>query len=303
MSYRLVLPATSANLGPGFDAAGLAMTMYLTVEAERAGEMSISATGRDAALCGRLEGNLIVETYESVLKAERVGVVPLKIAVRNEIPLGKGCGSSAAALLAGVEMANHFGALNWTRDEVLREAAVREGHPDNVAACWMGGLVVSAMETDGARVDVRAVSIEPAKDWKLLVVTQAEPLATTAARGLLPASYSKADAVFNVQRVALLTAAFAGGCDGLLKSAMQDRMHQPYRAKACPLLPALEDLAGQDGVLGVALSGAGPSVLMVLAEDADVAKVKALVAVRTGAVQGVEVLECMVAGGAVTSAI
>jgi homoserine kinase len=269
------------------------MTMHLTVEAEPAGKTSISATGRDAAQCGKLEGNLIVETYEAVLKAESVDVVPLALTVRNEIPLGKGCGSSAAALLAGVALANHFGGLGWSRDEVLREASVREGHPDNVAACWLGGLVLSAMETaENGGVDVRAVSIQPAKDWKLLVVTQAEPLATTAARGLLPESYSKADAVFNVQRVALLTAAFAGGCDGLLKTAMQDRIHQPYRAKVCPLLPALEGLAGRDGVLGVALSGAGPSVLMVLAEEADVEKVKRLVAERTGGIAGVETILC-----------
>jgi homoserine kinase len=285
---RLVLPATSANLGPGFDAAALAMTLYLTVDAEVADTMSITATGRDAALCAAPKNNLILDTYASVLSAHNKPVTPLKIEVENEIPLGMGCGSSAAALLAGVALAAHFGSLGWSSDDVLREACIREGHPDNVAACWLGGLTLSAMEGD----NVHAISIKPKSDWRLLLVLPETPLATKKARGLLPEKYSQADAVFNVQRIALLTAAFAEGNGDILKIAMQDKLHQPYRAQAAPLLSLLAPLAGRSGILGVALSGAGPSVLLVLSRDAIVEDIEKLVEEASRAHSGKKLLLC-----------
>lgn len=285
---RLVLPATSANLGPGFDAAALAMTLYLTVDAEVADVMSITATGRDAELCAVQKNNLILDTYASVLTAHKKKITPLKVEVENEIPLGMGCGSSAAALLAGVALAAHFGALGWSSEDILREACIREGHPDNVAACWLGGLTLSAMSRDS----VHAISIKPKSDWRLLLVLPDTPLATKKARGLLPEKYSQADAVFNVQRIALLTAAFAEGNGEILKIAMQDKLHQPYRSEAAPLLPLLEPLAGRSGILGVALSGAGPSVLLVLSRDAIVEDVEKLVEEAGRAISGKKLLLC-----------
>jgi len=289
---RLVLPATSANLGPGFDAAALAMTLYLTVDAEPAEVTTITATGRDAVLCGKRDGNLTIDTYESVLAANGRPVTPLQIEVENEIPLGMGCGSSAAAILAGVALAAHFGSLGWSSDDVLREACLREGHPDNVAACWLGGLAISAMEDVDGRTNVYAISLKPKVDWRLLVVLPKNPLATKEARGLLPEKYSRADAVFNVQRIGLLTAAFAGGSGELLKVAMQDRIHQPYRSEACALLPRLLPLAGRAGILGVALSGAGPSVLLVLAREAKLDEVETLITLQTKDFEDVEILVC-----------
>ena len=139
------LPATSANLGPGFDAVGLAMSLYLTVRAEAAPAFAITATGRNAELCGRLDNNLILMTYTEVLGHMGLPAPTIGINLENEIPLGMGCGSSAAALLAGVLLANHFGELRWTPQQILNEACSREGHPDNVAACFHGGLTVSRM--------------------------------------------------------------------------------------------------------------------------------------------------------------
>ncbi len=290
---RLVLPATSANLGPGFDAAALAMTLYLTVDAEPAAETTITATGRDAALCCALKNNLILDTYASVLTAHKKKITPVKIEIDNEIPLGMGCGSSAAALLAGVALAAHFGALGWSSDDILREACIREGHPDNVAACWLGGLTLSAMDTaEDGTMNVHAISVKPKSDWRLLLVLPSTPLSTKKARGLLPENYSRADAVFNVQRIALLTAAFAEGNGDLLHIAMQDRFHQPYRSEAAPLLPLLQPLAGQKGILGVALSGAGPSVLLVLARDANLEDVEKLVTGKTTPIAGLKMLPC-----------
>jgi homoserine kinase len=264
---RLSLPATSANLGPGFDAVGLALSMRLTVEAQVAASFQIEATGRDAALCGVLEHNLILDTYRDVLARAGAAVVPLHLKLHNEIPLGMGCGSSAAALLAGVALADHFGELGMGDAAIVAEASRLEGHPDNVAACWCGGFTVSA--ADGEAISVATFGADPdgAGSWEMLLAVQPASLATRQARALLPESYSKADTIFNVQRASLLVAAFAQGRLDLLKTAMQDRMHQPYRAEACPLLKRLLPLMNEPEIAGVALSGAGPSVLVFLAAE------------------------------------
>ena len=266
------------------------MSMYLRVGAEAAEEFSVTATGRDAERCGWVERNLILSTYRKVLDAALVEVPRLKLSVENEIPLGMGCGSSAAAILAGVALANHFGDLRMKDSDVVWAASQVEGHPDNVAACWYGGFTVSALTEGG----VQAVTFAGDPEWRLLLAMQATSLATKEARALLPESYSRADAVFNVQRTALLTAAFAQGRLDLLATAMQDRLHQPYRQDACPLLKALLPLNGAAGVAGVALSGAGPSVLMVLAEGADEGEVRSRVRELAG---DVELVSLKIAGG------
>ena len=289
---KLKLPATSANLGPGFDAAGLAMSMHLHVEAREAPEFSLRAFGRDAERCGWLQRNLILDTYKSVLAAAGRDVRPIALTLQNEIPLGMGCGSSAAALLAGVAMADSFGGLGLGDVGIVAEASRREGHPDNVAACWFGGFTVSALTDSG--VDVATFAGHP--EWRLLLAVQPTSLATKQARALLPDAFSKADTVFNVQRTAMLVAAFAQRRLDLLATAMEDRLHQPFRLQACPLLKMLLPLSGSGGVAGAALSGAGPSVLMVLATDADEDDVKAQVLNLTGA--NVELVSLRIAGGA-----
>ena len=289
---KLKLPATSANLGPGFDAAGLAMSMHLRVEAQEAPEFSLRAFGRDAERCGWVQRNLILDTYKSVLAAAGRDVRPIALTLQNEIPLGMGCGSSAAALLAGVAMADSFGGLGLGDVGIVAEASRREGHPDNVAACWFGGFTVSALTDSG--VDVATFAGHP--EWRLLLVVQPTSLATRQARALLPDAFSKADTVFNVQRTAMLVAAFAQRRLDLLATAMEDRLHQPYRLEACPLLKMLLPLSGSGGVAGAALSGAGPSVLMVLATDADEDDVKAQVLKLTG--ENVELVSLRIAGGA-----
>ena len=260
---RLRLPATSANLGPGFDAAAVALDFYLDIEAEPAAEFSIAATGRDRERCGRLEGNLILELYRRLLEENGRSVVPLAIRMNNGIPLGMGCGSSAAGRLAGIALAVHFGQLGWSSERIIEEACALEGHPDNAAACWLGGFVATAWE--GRRVHVaRAV---PPEAWRAIVVLPAEPLPTSKARAVLPSAYSRADVVANIQSVALLGLAFQQGRPDLLRVAMSDRIHQPYRASICPLLPALLPLVGELGIAGVTLSGAGPGVLVVVASE------------------------------------
>lgn len=290
---HLRLPATSANLGPGFDALGLAMALYLTIDAVAAEAFSIEATGRNADLCGDTANSLILSTYTSVLSANSQPVVPLHIELNNEIPLGMGCGSSAAALLAGVLLADHFGNLGWSSQQMLEEACRREGHPDNVAACYLGGMTASSDRKN----HVTTATCGQNLTWDLLIALPSVSLATEKARALLPPTYSRTDAVANIQSTALLVSAFALNRGDLLRTAMQDRIHQPYRMEACPLLPRLLPLNEMPGVLGVALSGAGPSVL-IIAEEGAGATLSA--AIRQAAADPeLEIIQTEIAAGAI----
>jgi homoserine kinase len=283
------LPATSANLGPGFDALGLAMRLYLEVEAVAAAKFRIDATGRNAELVGSLDRNLMGDTYRS-LAADGPA---LELQIDNGIPLGMGCGSSAAALLAGVFLANHFGKLGLSPAQILSEACRREGHPDNVAACFYGGLTASAMEGG----NVTAASFGSGLDWRLLVVLPGEGLATTKARALLPDAYSRADAVANIQATALLVSAFALDRPRLLAAGTRDQVHQPYRSAACPLLPLLLPLSGVNDVFSVTLSGAGPSVLLIVDPKAEIPRIVERIRVAAGDPK-LEILETGIAKGA-----
>jgi homoserine kinase len=173
---RLALPATSANLGPAFDAAALAMDFYNNLDACTSKYFSITATGRDQEICGRLQDHLILNTYREILAAAGTALIPLSIKIANDIPIGKGCGSSAAARLAGIAMAVHFGRLRWTDAQIIGEASRREHHPDNASACWMGGLTVARMSasnlsksSDASAGEAQVACIRPKGKWPLLL--------------------------------------------------------------------------------------------------------------------------------------
>ena len=272
---HLSLPATSANLGPAFDAAALALDFYLKLRASSAVNFSISATGRDREICGKTEDHLILDTYREVLEAEGKEVAPLALRITNQIPVGKGCGSSAAARLAGIALALHFGQLRWSDARIVGEAARREDHPDNASACWWGGLTVARMS---GTAEAQVISLRPKGKWPLLLAVPDKPLSTEEARRVLPAQYSRADAVSNLQNAMLLQAVLTRGRPDLLSTALEDRIHQPYRAPLCALLPCLQPLAGKQGILGAVLSGAGPSVLIFLDPHASQRKVRKYVA-------------------------
>jgi len=273
-TFSISLPATSANLGPAFDAAALALGLTLRVEARKAKKFSIVATGRDSAICSRVRNHLILTTYEEVLRSEKKPVSQLALTIANEFPIGKGFGSSSAARLAGIALAVHFGKLRWSSARIIGEASQREHHPDNAAACWMGGVTVARM---CGEAETQVARLVPKGKWPLLLVIPEESLPTETARAVLPDEYSRADTVANIQNSMLLLAALFQGDRKLLASSLEDRIHQPYRAELCPLLPALQDFPANDGVLGIALSGAGPSVLMFLDPEARVEKTKAKV--------------------------
>jgi homoserine kinase len=285
---RLRLPATSANLGPAFDAAAIALEFYLEIEAEAATEFSIAATGLNADRCGRLEDNLVIETYKKILEGAGRPIVPLAIRMQNGIPLAMGCGSSAAGRLAAIALAVHFGALGWDTPRILYEAYLLEGHPDNVAACWLGGFVAAACE--GSIVHVARVV--PPDEWRAIVVLPADPLPTSKARAVLPASYALADVVANIQSVSMLGLAFAQGRADLLGIAMKDRIHQPYRAPICTLLPQVLPLVGGNGIIGAALSGAGPAILVIVESEAVLERASAAIQSAVGGLEQTRLTVC-----------
>ncbi len=247
----LRVPASSANLGPGFDALGLALNVYLECRFRPASQSSIRVTGRDAALIATDDDNLIVQTARHFYNDR------IELEIHNGIPLGKGLGSSAAAVVAGVVIGHTLAELHSDRDRVFNEAAKIEGHPDNVGASVYGGIVASAFALNSA-IAIR-LPFPPAFGVAVIVPEYRVP--TPSARRVLPESHSHADVVFNLQRLAILIGALATGERSAFPAALEDRLHQPCRAALVPGLEAVTRLHTA-GLLGCALSGAGPSILV-----------------------------------------
>ena len=252
------VPASSANLGPGFDTLGIALSLYLECRVQPAERLTIRMTGRDVGSIPVGENNLIWRTAVEIAESEGRVMPAIEMAVENGIPLGKGLGSSASALAAGVAIANCALDLGWDDQRVLDAAARREGHPDNVAAAVLGSFTTAAIGSDGV---TRAIRLEIPDAFSVAVVCPNFELATKGMRGVLPKAYSKEDAVFNLQRATLLVAAFATGSRYAFPDALADRMHQPYRMGQVPGMEEILNLR-LPGLLGCALSGAGPSILV-----------------------------------------
>ncbi|HTG13209.1 MAG TPA: homoserine kinase [Candidatus Eisenbacteria bacterium] len=251
------MPATSANLGPGFDALGLALGLHNEVILEEADRISVGVEGEGA---GRLDDDAKNVVARGVALGFEVAGRPFRgarLRCVNRIPLSRGLGSSAAAWVGGLVAANAVLGEPLDRDALVTAAARAEGHPDNVAAAVLGGLTVSC--ADGARVT--AVSLPVPREIVWVVLVPETESSTREARAVLPDSVPRADAVFNVQRVSLLLAGLGGGRPDLLDLAMQDRLHQPYRQRLFPWMEAVADAGRRAGALGCVLSGAGPSML------------------------------------------
>lgn len=262
---RIRVPATTANLGPGFDTLGMALDFYNIIEVEEGNNLNIQITGEGAGILPTTKENIVYQAAEKVF--EQVGIYPknLQIGFTNNIPLSRGLGSSAAAIVGGIVAGNLITGNHLPVKELLKIATSIEGHPDNVAPALLGGLVVSCVEGD----DVLYLRLEPPKQLKAIVAIPEFHLSTEKARKALPKEVSFQDAVFNTSRVALLIAAIISEDFEMLHFATQDRLHQPYRSS---LIPGMEDVfkaSKEAGAKAVTISGAGPSLLALATEDTE----------------------------------
>ena len=266
-TIRVRVPGTSANCGPGFDAIGVACTIYNDLELTLKGEegLVIEIEGEGAANIPADERNIVLRAIRTILKrAHREDEVKgFHIRMTNHIPLSRGLGSSAAAIVAGLKAANALLGNRFSRRELLQMATNIEGHPDNVAPAIFGGFTISVV----TRGRVECFSLMPRMPLQLVVAVPEFPLSPRLARSVLPEQVKMKDAVFNLSRAALLVAALTKGQPRFLRNAFADALHQPYREK---LIPGMKDVfrdACRAGALGASLSGAGPCLIAYTLEN------------------------------------
>ena len=261
-SFEIKVPASIANLGPGFDTLAVAVQLYLRLRAKVVpgeGELHFQFVG------SQLDGENYIERAFRFLANQRSRPFPsLSIEVQSEIPMKSGLGSSAAATVAGLRLFEAVGEA-LSQQGLLNAACALEHHPDNVAAALLGGLTMSCQLPDRSVVAKR---VEWPSSVRFLVLTPHYPLSTVESRGVLPDRVSREEAVFNVQRVALLLQSLGSGDFSLLREALQDRLHQPFRQDLVPGLQQALALEHPD-LLGVCLSGAGPSVVALAERNLD----------------------------------
>jgi homoserine kinase len=251
--FTVSVPASSANLGPGFDAVGIALDLRCRAVVEPALRFSLECGGPEKTTHVGFERMLIDAMHAVSSELPRV-----RVQLINAIPIGKGLGSSAAARALGVTIATRAHGIRLSHAEIAHRVCDLEGHPDNALPAVYGGIAIAASSQ-------ASIKLNAPRDLRAIVVVPDVDLATSAARALLPAHYERADSVYNVQRAALLGAALASGSWNALREAMADRLHQPYRAA---IIPGLAEALRVDApeLTGIALSGAGPSVLALVRE-------------------------------------
>lgn len=256
-AFSVSVPATSANLGPGFDAVGIALELRARAVVEPAVRFSISYGGDERPAHPGFERMLL-----GAMRAVHADLPRVRVHLLNAIPLGKGLGSSAVARVLGVAIAARALGIHLDRDGIALRACELEGHPDNALPAVYGGIAIAASAHPCASINLPAP-----RDISAIAVVPQFDLATAQARALLPAQYSRQDTVFNIQRAALLGAALASGSWHLLRQAMNDRIHQPQRSAVIPGLAEALAIDAPD-LIGIALSGAGPSVLALVRASA-----------------------------------
>jgi homoserine kinase len=249
---RLVrVPASSANLGPGYDTMAAAVSLHLDLEVEETGEFSLDPGGLEVST-GR--DNLVVRAFESLHSADGIS-----FRLQSQIPLARGLGSSAAAIVAGLFAADHLFELALDREQMLARASEIEGHPDNVAAAIYGGFVVCGSGEDGTPVAAR---FDPPDGLEGIVVIPPEEVSTKLAREAIPAEVPLADAVANVAAAAQLVLGLRSADLDLVARGLSDHLHQPRRRHLYPRSMEIVDSARELGALGATISGAGPTVLV-----------------------------------------
>ena len=261
--FTIRVPASTANLGPGFDSIGLALSLYLTVDVEPADQWLVEGISEELKSLPQDDTHYIVQVAKRVAARFGRSLRPAHLRVTSEIPLARGLGSSASAIVAGIVLAERLGDFELTTEERVHQASLEEGHPDNAGASVTGGLVVGEHSNEGTPLLTFDLP-----DVKVVVVIPHYELLTSVSRAALPKSFAyaegvKASAIANVFLASLLSGEYelAG------QMMMRDRFHQSYRRHLVPLLSACEDVAMKDGAFGVALSGAGPTVACYVREE------------------------------------
>jgi homoserine kinase len=263
-TFEIRVPASTANLGAGFDCFGLALELYLTVRATVQPGAGARTVARSRGVSGSSKlpsaphENLILRAMQHAAERQNLQLPPIHLAVQNDIPMAAGLGSSAAAIVAGIALTFAVSGKKLPEQTALRLAADLEKHTDNVGAALLGGLVVSFVGDDNHIVAVRK---HWPKEIRAIAVTPKMSLETSASRAALPKTVDHDDAVHNVQRSALFLGALDTKRYDLLWDAMQDRLNQSYRQALIPGLAAALQMPRMPGLLGIALSGAGPSVI------------------------------------------
>ena len=248
------VPASSANLGPGYDVLGAALTLEVEVEVAEAGEFMVESEGFEAPAD---RSNLIVRAFERLHSADGIA-----FRVRSEIPLARGLGSSASAIVAGLLAADHMFELAVDREAILAHATELEGHPDNVAAALYGGFTLCPPATRGSAAPRAPVQLTPPEGVEGILVIPHEEVSTSAAREAMPAELPLADLTHNVAAAATLALGIERSDLDLIRSGLADRVHQPRRARLYPRSMELIERAAGFGALGATISGAGPTVLV-----------------------------------------
>ncbi len=254
MKFKVLVPASTSNLGPGFDALGLALRLYNEFTVEPSNSYVVEINGEGAETLSLDESNLFIKTYRSTCKYLGFDQ-PVKLKQFNRIPLGRGLGSSATAIVGGILAAERISGKKLSLPEIIDIAFKFEPHPDNVLPAYTGGFVIAA--TNG---DLSYVKIDFPEELKVIIVVPELFLSTEESRSVLPESYTRQDVIFNIQRVALLLGALKKKDFGLLKEAVKDRIHQPYR---CDLIPSFWEVLSEGykaGAYAVYLSGAGSCI-------------------------------------------
>jgi homoserine kinase len=259
------VPASSANLGPGFDVLALAVDLHLEVEARESPKTSIAWEGEGAGEVPLNRKNLLVRSAQEPFAGWSRPLEGLELRVRNQIPIGRGLGSSAAAIVAGIALGAKLRRVRMSPQRILELAFPLEGHGDNLAAALYGGFCVAVTENGGVRVH----RLDWPARWRAVLFVPDEVSPTHEARRLVPRRPARADAVFNLGRVAEWVLACSRRDRALVASAMDDRLHQPGRARAYPYLDDVIAAAEQAGALGAALSGAGGSVIAIADRNHD----------------------------------
>jgi homoserine kinase len=264
-SVRVKVPASTANLGPGFDTIGMAFQLYTTITMRFAKRAEVILHGEELKGLPTNESNLVYQMAVAIFKLIGMPVPHLQIEMWSDIPLTRGLGSSAAAIVGGLVAANELAGRPFTKEEIYLLSTKQEGHPDNVGASLFGGIVVAAMEDE----KVPYLKIDPHESLKALALIPDFQLSTEKARGILPEQYTRQDTIYSLSRTGLLVAALAQGKYELLQLAMKDRLHQPYRASLVPGLTTILENAHLYGALGTALSGAGPTIISLVQGETD----------------------------------